>query len=134
MILSERSAPGLHGHHRKSDASRMLLMKAMTAHGFQSLAEERQHFTLADKAYPDTYFPFFPVNRDSLSKATVSNRKGLLAFSLQQPLPVFLSVSAAPSQRSCLRSRYFTRGLSIPATGQIIQVISHLPVRKLTAR
>ncbi len=42
--------------------NRMILRKAMLAHGFKPLAEEWWHFTLKDEPYPDTYFTF-PVER-----------------------------------------------------------------------
>ena len=45
--------------------NRMILRKAMMAHGFKPLEEEWWHFTLEDEPYPDTYFTF-PVNSDSL--------------------------------------------------------------------
>ena len=47
--------------------NRMILRKAMTDHGFNPLAEEWWHFTLADEPYPDTYFTF-PVNSESVGK------------------------------------------------------------------
>ena len=43
----------------------MILREAMMAHGFNPLAEEWWHFTLADEPYPDTYFTF-PVNSESV--------------------------------------------------------------------
>ena len=39
-------------------ANRMLLREIMLAHGFQPIAEEWWHFTLANEPYPDTYFDF----------------------------------------------------------------------------
>ena len=39
-------------------ANRMTLRKAMTDSGFNPLASEWWHFSLADEPYPDTYFTF----------------------------------------------------------------------------
>ena len=47
--------------------NRMLLRETMMKYGFNPLAEEWWHFTLADEPYPDTYFTF-PVSRNSLKK------------------------------------------------------------------
>ena len=52
---------------KKQYKNRMILRKAMLAHGFKPLAEEWWHFTLEDEPYPDTYFTF-PVNSKSLGK------------------------------------------------------------------
>ena len=41
---------------------RMILRRAMMAHGFQPLASEWWHFTLRNEPYPDTYFNF-PVKQ-----------------------------------------------------------------------
>ena len=38
--------------------NRMLLRDIMVAHGFNPIAEEWWHFTLANEPYPDTYFDF----------------------------------------------------------------------------
>ena len=38
--------------------NRMILRKAMTAHGFRPLSTEWWHFTLNNEPYPDTYFDF----------------------------------------------------------------------------
>ena len=42
--------------------NRMLLRKAMLAHGFKPLESEWWHFTLKDEPFPDTYFTF-PVKQ-----------------------------------------------------------------------
>ena len=42
-------------------AHRMILRRAMLAHGFKPLDSEWWHFTLRDEPFPDTYFTF-PVN------------------------------------------------------------------------
>ena len=39
-------------------ANRMILRKAMLAHGFKPLASEWWHFTLKNEPFPDTYFTF----------------------------------------------------------------------------
>ena len=39
-------------------ANRMLLRRAMLAHGFKPLDSEWWHFTLRDEPFPDTYFTF----------------------------------------------------------------------------
>ena len=41
---------------------RMILRRAMTAHGFKPLDSEWWHFTLKDEPFPDTYFTF-PVKQ-----------------------------------------------------------------------
>ena len=46
---------------------RMILRRAMLAHGFKPLDTEWWHFTLKDEPFPDTYFTF-PVKQ--LSKLT----------------------------------------------------------------
>jgi len=43
-------------------ANRMILRKAMLAHGFKPLDSEWWHFTLKDEPFPDTYFTF-PVKQ-----------------------------------------------------------------------
>ena len=43
-------------------ANRMILRRAMLAHGFEPYDCEWWHFTLADEPYPDTYFTF-PVQK-----------------------------------------------------------------------
>jgi len=47
-------------------AHRMILRKAMLAHGFKPLDSEWWHFTLKDEPFPDTYFTF-PVRQLSAS-------------------------------------------------------------------
>ena len=47
------------GTHRRN---RMILRKAMLAHGFKPLDSEWWHFTLKDEPFPDTYFTF-PVKQ-----------------------------------------------------------------------
>ena len=42
----------------KQFANRMILRRAMMAHGFKPLDTEWWHFTLKDEPYPDTYFTF----------------------------------------------------------------------------
>ena len=42
--------------------NRMILRKAMLAHGFKPLDSEWWHFTLKDEPFPDTYFTF-PVRQ-----------------------------------------------------------------------
>ena len=39
-------------------ANRMILRRAMLAHGFKPLDTEWWHFTLKDEPFPDTYFTF----------------------------------------------------------------------------
>lgn len=46
--------------------NRMLLRKAMLAHGFKPLDSEWWHFTLKDEPFPDTYF-VFPVSMNSVN-------------------------------------------------------------------
>lgn len=46
-------------------ANRMILRKAMLAHGFKPYDCEWWHFTLANEPFPDTYFTF-PLSRSSL--------------------------------------------------------------------
>ncbi|MBQ7987049.1 MAG: peptidase M15, partial [Bacteroidaceae bacterium] len=41
---------------------RMILRRAMLAHGFKPLDTEWWHFTLRDEPFPDTYFTF-PVRQ-----------------------------------------------------------------------
>ena len=67
-FFGELSHPDYRGVTPKQYASRMLLREAMTARGFQPLAEEWWHFTLAGEPFPDTYFTF-PVSAGSLSPA-----------------------------------------------------------------
>lgn len=45
--------------------NRMILQRAMVAHGFKPYDCEWWHFTLANEPYPDTYF-VFPVSRKSI--------------------------------------------------------------------
>lgn len=45
--------------------NRMLLRKAMLAHGFKPLDSEWWHFTLKNEPFPQTYFTF-PVNMESV--------------------------------------------------------------------
>ena len=47
--------------------NRMILQKAMLAHGFKAYDCEWWHFTLANEPFPDTYFTF-PIALSSLSK------------------------------------------------------------------
>ena len=47
--------------------NRMILQKAMLAHGFKAYDCEWWHFTLANEPFPDTYFPF-PIALSSLRK------------------------------------------------------------------
>ena len=54
---------------KKQYQNRMILRKAMLAHGFKPLAEEWWHFTLKDEPYPDTYFTF-PVSEASVKRET----------------------------------------------------------------
>ena len=42
--------------------NRMILRKAMLAHGFKALDSEWWHFTLKDEPFPNTYFTF-PVKQ-----------------------------------------------------------------------
>ena len=42
--------------------NRMILRRAMLAHGFKSMPTEWWHFTLKDEPFPDTYFTF-PVSK-----------------------------------------------------------------------
>lgn len=46
----------------KQFANRMILRRAMLAHGFKPLDTEWWHFTLEDEPFPDTYFTF-PVKQ-----------------------------------------------------------------------
>ena len=48
-------------------AHRMILRKAMLAHGFKPLDTEWWHFTLKDEPFPDTYFTF-PVKQLTTQK------------------------------------------------------------------
>ena len=52
-------------------ANRMILRKAMLAHGFKPYEYEWWHFTLANEPFPDTYFTF-PVSIHSIPNRTVS--------------------------------------------------------------
>ena len=45
-------------------ANRMILRRAMLAHGFKPLDSEWWHFTLKNEPYPDTYFTF-PVKNEN---------------------------------------------------------------------
>ena len=47
--------------------NRMILQKAMLAHGFKAYDCEWWHFTLANEPFPDTYFTF-PIALSSLRK------------------------------------------------------------------
>ena len=47
--------------------NRMILQKAMVAHGFKPYDCEWWHFTLANEPFPDTYFTF-PIARSSLKE------------------------------------------------------------------
>ena len=64
-FFGELSHPDYKGITKRQYKNRMILRKAMMKHGFNPLAEEWWHFTLAKEPYPDTYFTF-PVNSDSL--------------------------------------------------------------------
>ena len=46
--------------------NRNILRDIMVTNGFNPLAEEWWHFTLADEPYPDTYFTF-PVSSESVT-------------------------------------------------------------------
>ena len=48
--------------------NRLILRKAMTAHGFKPISTEWWHFTLVDEPYPDTYFNF-PVSSEAVEAA-----------------------------------------------------------------
>lgn len=48
-------------------SNRMILQKAMTAHGFKPYECEWWHFTLANEPFPSTYFTF-PISASSLKK------------------------------------------------------------------
>lgn len=48
-------------------ANRMILRKAMLAHGFKPLESEWWHFTLKKEPFPDTYFTF-PVSMNSVNR------------------------------------------------------------------
>ena len=48
--------------------NRMILRKAMLAHGFKPYDCEWWHFTLANEPFPDTYFTF-PITRSSIVSA-----------------------------------------------------------------
>lgn len=61
--FGELSHPDYRGITRQQYKNRMILRKAMLAHGFKPLAEEWWHFTLKDEPYPDTYFTF-PVSEE----------------------------------------------------------------------
>ena len=62
--FGELSHPDYRGITRQQYKNRMILRKAMLAHGFKPLAEEWWHFTLKDEPYPDTYFTF-PVSEEA---------------------------------------------------------------------
>ena len=64
-FFGELSHPDYKGITKRQYKNRMILRKAMMKHGFNPLAQEWWHFTLAKEPYPDTYFTF-PVNSDSL--------------------------------------------------------------------
>lgn len=64
-FFGELSHPDYKGITKRQYKNRMILRKAMMKHGFNPLAEEWWHFTLAKEPYPNTYFTF-PVNSDSL--------------------------------------------------------------------
>ena len=63
--MGERSHFGFRGINECQRANRNLLRTVMVRHGFQPIAEEWWHFTLADEPYPETYFTF-PVRTDLL--------------------------------------------------------------------
>ena len=56
--FGRRSHPDYKKITKKQYENRMILRKAMTAHGFRPLSTEWWHFTLNDEPYPDTYFDF----------------------------------------------------------------------------
>ena len=64
-FFGEESHPDYKGITDEQYENRMILRKAMTDHGFNPLAEEWWHFTLADEPYPETYFTF-PVSTESV--------------------------------------------------------------------
>ena len=47
-----------HGISKEQHMNRLILRKAMLAHGFRSLQTEWWHFTLKNEPYPDTFFTF----------------------------------------------------------------------------
>ena len=59
--FGELSHPAYTGVTQAQYANRMLLRGAMLRHGFQAIASEWWHFTLANEPYPDTCFTF-PVS------------------------------------------------------------------------
>ena len=65
--FGELSHPDYKGITDQQYKNRMILREAMLAHGFDPLAEEWWHFTLADEPFANTYFTF-PVNSDALDK------------------------------------------------------------------
>ena len=64
-FFGKLSHPDYKGITKQQYKNRMILRKAMLAHGFKPLKEEWWHFTLKNEPYPDTYFTF-PVNEDSV--------------------------------------------------------------------
>lgn len=65
--FGELSHPDYKGITDQQYKNRMTLREAMLAHGFNPLAEEWWHFTLADEPFANTYFTF-PINSDTLDK------------------------------------------------------------------
>ena len=63
--FGERSHPDFGGISKEQHENRMILRKAMTAHGFKPLSTEWWHFTLVNEPYPDTYFNF-PVRSEAV--------------------------------------------------------------------
>ncbi len=65
--FGELSHPDYTGITKEQYANRMLLRDVMLRHGFNPLAEEWWHFTLADEPYTNTYFTF-PVSASSVKE------------------------------------------------------------------
>lgn len=65
--FGELSHPDYTGITKEQYANRMLLRDVMLRHGFNPLAEEWWHFTLANEPYQNTYFTF-PVSASSVKK------------------------------------------------------------------
>jgi zinc D-Ala-D-Ala dipeptidase len=56
--FSERSHTPSRAVGPQQRANRLLLERVMESHGFEGLAEEWWHYTLASEPYPDSYFDF----------------------------------------------------------------------------
>jgi D-alanyl-D-alanine dipeptidase len=65
--FGELSHPDYTGITKEQYANRMLLRDVMLRHGFNPLAEEWWHFTLANEPYQNTYFTF-PVSKSSVKE------------------------------------------------------------------